>query len=130
MPHQIIEYSKNLDAEFDIDELVDVLHDAAVSLDFLPTGGIRTRAAGREHVQIADGHPDNAFIHVTLRIASGRTDEQKQTAGDHLFGALADFVAEVFERRPLALSFEIQDLDPAFRWKQNNIRDYMKRRGN
>ena len=129
MPHQIIEYSKNLDAEFDIDELIRALHDAAASLDFLPTGGIRTRAAGREHFRIADGHADNAFIHVTLRIASGRTDEQKQMAGEHLFGALGDFVANAFERRPLALSLEIQDLDPGFRWKRNNIRGYMEERG-
>lgn len=128
MPHQIIEYSKNLDAVLDIDELVHALHDAAVSLDFLPTGGIRTRAVGRDHVRIADAHPDNAFIHVALRIASGRTAEQKQQAGEHLFATLQRFVDDVYRQLPLALSFEVLDLDPEFRWKENNIRDYMAKR--
>lgn len=130
MPHQIIEYSKNLDADIDIDELVRALHETAVSLDSLPTGGIRTRAVRRDHCRIADGHADNAFINVTLRIAGGRTAEQKREAGEKLFSSLTRFVEDIYQTRPLALSFEIQEIDPEFRWKQGNIRDYMAKRGN
>lgn len=128
MPHQIIEYSANLDADIAIDALVRAMHDAAVNLDSLPTAGIRTRAARREHFVVADGHPDNAFINVTLRIAEGRTPEQKRQAGEALFSTLTTFVDDVYRRRPLALSFEIQQIDPETRWKAGNIRDFMARR--
>ncbi len=128
MPHQIIEYSANLDAEFAIDDLVRALHDTAVSLDSLPTGGIRTRAVRRDHFLVADGHADNAFINVTLRIAQGRTAEQKKAAGEALFETLRRFVDSVYRRRPMALSLEIQEIDPETRWKQGNIRDYMASR--
>lgn len=130
MPHQIIEYSANLDAEIDIDELVRAMHETAVALDSLPTGGIRTRAVRREHFLVADGHPDNSFINVTLRIAQGRTADQKREAGEALFAALTRFVERVYRRRPMALSFEIQEIDPDTRWKQGNIRDHMARRAN
>lgn len=128
MPHQTIEYSANLDAEFAIDDLVRAMHDTAVSLDSLPTGGIRTRASRREHFLVADGHADNAFINVTLRIAQGRTAEEKTAAGEALFATLQRFVDAVYQRRPLALSLEIQEIDPQTRWKKGNIRDYMARR--
>ena len=128
MPHQIIEYSANLDANLDIDALVKALHETAVGIDALPTAGIRTRAARREHYQIADGHPDNAFINVTLRIARGRTSEQKQSAGAALFATLQEFVESLYQEKPLALSYEIQEIDPAARWKQGNIREFMAKR--
>lgn len=130
MPHQIVEYSGNLDSDIDIDELLGALHEAAVGLDVLPTAGIRTRAVRRDYYRIADGNEDNAFINVTLRIAAGRTPEQKKEAGDKLFDTLKRFVDEIYSTRPLALSFEIQEIDPEFRWKQGNIRDFMAKRCN
>jgi len=128
MPHQIIEYSANLGARIDIDELVAVMHDAAASIEVLPVGGLRTRAVEREHYRVADGHKDNAFINVVLRIAPSRTFEEKKAAGETLFRALCDFLEPTFESSPLAISYEIQEIDADLRWKQNNIRRYMDER--
>jgi 5-carboxymethyl-2-hydroxymuconate isomerase len=127
MPHQIIEYSANLEADFDIDTLVQTMHDAAVGLDALPIGGIRTRAARRDVFRVADSHPDNTFINVTLRIAP-RPPEIKKEVGEQLFNALRQFVQRVFDERPMALSLEIQEIDAEFRWKHSNIRDYLAQR--
>jgi 5-carboxymethyl-2-hydroxymuconate isomerase len=128
MPHQIIEYSANLDADMNIDELVAALHVTAAGIDALPIGGLRTRAQRRDHFRIADGHADNAFISVILRIAAGRTLEVRQDAGERLFGTLCDFVAPIFDKRPLSLSYEVQEIAPDTRWKQSNIRDYLAER--
>ena len=127
MPHQIIEYSANLEADLDIDTLVQTMHDAAVGLDALPIGGIRTRAARRDVFRVADSHPDNTFINVTLRIAP-RPPEIKKEVGEQLFNALRQFVQRVFDERPMALSLEIQEIDAEFRWKHSNIRDYLAQR--
>ena len=128
MPHQVIEYSANLDDSLDIDGLVGALHETAVSIDALPTGGIRTRAARREVFRIADGHPDNTFINVTLRIAEGRPLDVQKATGQKLFDELNRYVAEIYQNRPIALSFEIQEIKPDTRWKKSNIRDYMASR--
>ena len=128
MPHQIIEYSANLGSRIDIDALVSALHETAAGIDALPLGGLRTRAVAREHYQIADGHPDNAFINVMLRLAPGRSKDVRRAAGETLFGALCDFLAPTFSASPLSISYEIQEIDAELRWKQNNLRDYMAQR--
>lgn len=129
MPHQTIEYSANLDADIDIEELVAAMHDTAVAIDALPIGGIRTRAARRDHYRIADSHPDNTFINVTLRVAP-RSPEVKKDAGETLFQTLRDFIQPIFDKRPMSLSLEIQEIDPENRWKHSNIRDYLAKRAN
>ena len=48
MPHQVIEYSANIESEVDVVELLTAMHEAAAGLDALPTAGIRTRAAKRD----------------------------------------------------------------------------------
>lgn len=127
MPHQIIEYSANLDRHLDIEALVEAMHATAASLDALPLGGIRTRAARRDVFRISDSHPDNTFINVTLRVAP-RTPEVKAEVGERLFATLREFVQPVFDEIPMALSLEITEIDAEFRWKHSNIRDYMEQR--
>lgn len=128
MPHQIIEYSANLERLVDIDELVRVLHETAAGIDVLPVGGLRTRAVARQHYRIADGHPDNLFVNIVLRIAPGRPFDAQKAAGETLFRAATDFLAPVFSKWPLAISYEIQELNADLRWKQNNLRDYLAKR--
>jgi 5-carboxymethyl-2-hydroxymuconate isomerase len=129
MPHQIIEYSENLEDFLDIDELVDSMHTAAIALDDLPLGGIRTRAERREIFRVADGHPANMFINVTLRVAP-RPPEVKKEVGEKLFAALRRFIQPVFDEQPIAVSFEIVEIDADFRWKHSNIREYLAKRAN
>ena len=128
MPHQIIEYSQNLAERLDIDELIDVMHSAAAKIDALPIGGLRTRGVPRERYRIADGHADNAFISVLLRIAPGRPPEVRKSAGEALFATLCDYLEPTFGSSPLSIAYEIQELDADMRWKRSNIRDYMAER--
>ena len=128
MPHQIIEYSANMEPELDIEGLVEALHETAADIEALPLGGLRTRAVAREHYRIADGHPDNAFINVVLRLAPGRAFDVRKAAGEKLFQALCDYLEPIYSTTPLAISYEIQELDADLRWKKNNLRDYISQR--
>ena len=128
MPHQIIEYSANLDDVIDDDAMVAAMHEAASGVEAFPLAGLRTRAVARQHFRIADNHPDNAFVHAVMRIARGRTLEVRQAAGKELFAALCEFLEPVQSGSPLAISYEIQEIDPEQRWNRNNLRDYLARR--
>lgn len=130
MPHQIIEYSENLTSVLHIEELIDVLHETAATVEAFPLAALRTRAVCRSDYQIADNHPDNGFVHVVLRIAQGRPLEVRQAAGEKLFKALCDFLEPLQSSSPLAISFEMQEIDPELRWKKNNLREYLGRRAN
>ena len=130
MPHQIIEYSTNLESLVDIQYLVDSLHENAMAIDGLPLGGLRTRAVPREHYQVADQHPDNAFVHMILKLGYGRSEEKKKAFGETIFKALCDLLEPISSNSPLAISFEIQEIDAVLTWKKNNLRDYIHKRRN
>lgn len=128
MPHQIVEYSANLEARINIRELIETLHETAASIEGFPRGGLRTRAARREHYRIADGHPDNQFLHLTWKLGHGRSEEIRREAGERMFAVLCEFLEPVSNTSPLAISFEIQEIHPKLTFKKNNLREYMAER--
>lgn len=128
MPHQIVEYSSNLESKVDIPALVTLLHETAASIEAFPRAALRTRVARRDQYCIADRDPENAFVHVLLRIAAGRSPEVKKAAGDKLFDALCEFLAPLQAMSPLGISFEIQEIDPVFRWKRNNTAAWLQKK--
>ncbi len=129
MPHIIIEYTANLEPALQLPALIEALHKVAAGIEAFPLAGLRTRAERRDHYLIADGHPDNAFIHLSLRIAHGRTIEVRKAAGDLLFETLCRELQPLVEQRPLALSFEISEIDSVLNYKGGNIREYLAKRG-
>ncbi len=128
MPHQIIEYSDNLESMMDTQLLIDGMHKAAAETDGLPLGGLRTRVAVRNRYEIADQSPENAFVHVILKLGHGRPEEIRQGFGDRLFPILCELLDPVTAKHPLAISFEIQEIHPRLTWKQSNLREHMARR--
>jgi 5-carboxymethyl-2-hydroxymuconate isomerase len=130
MPHLIVEYSANLEPALDIRGLVEALHEAALETGVFPIGGIRTRAAKRDIYRIADGHDDNAFIHVQARIGAGRTAEVRQKAAHHIFARLKAETADVFANRPLGLTLEIVEIDAVGSLKHSNLHEIVAARRN
>jgi 5-carboxymethyl-2-hydroxymuconate isomerase len=128
MPHLIIEYSANLDTALDIPALVKAVHKAALETGVFPIGGLRTRAARRDVYTVADGHPDNGFIHVQARIGHGRPPDVRETAAAHLFAAVKDATAQAFATRPLGLTLEMVEVDPVGSMKHNNLHDIVAAR--
>jgi 5-carboxymethyl-2-hydroxymuconate isomerase len=128
MPHIICEYSTNLDDKIRIDTLLEVLHSAMMRTGAAEIAGLRTRAAPRDDFRIADHDPANAFVNVTIRVAKGRPPETRRLIAETVFGAAEKHLAGVFATTPLALSVEVQEIDPEFRIHTSNIRDWMKTR--
>lgn len=124
MPHLIYEITDNLaTAEADIPGLLrksnQVLIDQA---GVYPTGGIRSRVIWLRDYCVADGsQPSDAFVHATLKIGAGRSDEARKKTGDELFAMLSEHFAACFDRHGVALSMEIAEFSEAGTWKKNNI---------
>lgn len=127
MPHLNIEYSANLESALDIQALVDRIHETALETGIFPLGGVRTRAEARRYYRIANGDPRAGYIHLMVRIGSGREFETRRAAGDRIFAALCDFTQEVFDTQPLALSFELHEIPPDMAWRKNNLHDLLKK---
>lgn len=126
MPHFILEYSSNLSPELDVAALFKTLHRTAVDTGVFPLAGIRFRGRRCDEYLVADGNPANAFVHLELKMGHGRTPEVRRDAGAKLFATLCEFLAPVFARRPLAISFDIGELHPELSYKKNNLHDRLK----
>jgi 5-carboxymethyl-2-hydroxymuconate isomerase len=127
MPHLNIEYSANLESAIDIDALVRRIHETALGTGIFPLGGVRTRAEPRYHFRIADGRDDAAYIHMIVRIGPGRDAETRRKAGQAIFDALCEATAQVYDERPLALSFELHEIPPDMAWRKNNLHALIER---
>lgn len=128
MAHIVIEHSENLRGRLDVPQLVQALHQAALGTGIFPIGGLRTRAYATGCYCIADGHPENAFVHVSVRVGHGRDRATQRAACERIFAAACDHLAPLFEATPLAISVEMAELDPELSLKKNNIHEHVKRR--
>jgi 5-carboxymethyl-2-hydroxymuconate isomerase len=128
MPHLIVEYSANLETDLDMPVLARALHEAALATGIFPIGGCRTRLARRDVYVIGDGHPDNRFVHVEVRIGMGRPPDVRQQAAQQIFKALEGATAEVFAAHPLGLTLQIVEIDPVGSLKHNNLHDIIAAR--
>lgn len=123
MPHVIVEYSANIEAEIAPQRLVEELHQAALASGIAEPVAVRTRLMRREHFRVGDGAPENAFVHIDIRARKGRTLEQKKAAVQALYDQANKTLDAVFRARPLALTVEIHEIDPETRLLRNGMRE-------
>lgn len=97
MPHIQIDYSPNLAARLDVAGLCHVLRDASMATGVQPLAGIRVRATACDHVVIADGNRDHAFMDISIRLRAGRTPEDKARATAMIPPAAEGFCAGVMQ---------------------------------
>ena len=110
MPHIIVEYSSNLDNAMDVQGLLDALHQAMIESGAAPLPGIRTRAARREHYCVADRDPENAFVHIIVRMREGRPKEVYQKVGEMIMAAAEKSLERTLEQHPMQLSLEMHEI--------------------
>ena len=128
MAHIIIEYSANLRGRLDVDGFLRAVHEAALATGVFPVGGIRTRAYEAQHYVIADASPDNAFVHISLKVGHGRDLETRRRACEAIFEVACRQLAAVYEQLLLGIALEMQEIDPVLTFKKNNLHEHVKRR--
>ena len=130
MPHVIVEYSANIEDKIRVPALLAALHETMDQTRIAEIAGLRTRAERRDQFRIADNHPANGFVAITIRIARGRTVETRKMVLETITAAVNKHLEAVFANTPLSLSVEVQEIDPEMRINWGNIRDWMKTREN
>jgi 5-carboxymethyl-2-hydroxymuconate isomerase len=127
MPHLVILYTPNLDADADMSGLCRKLANAMLSVrdedgkKVFPTGGVRVLAYPASHFAVADGARDYAFVYLHLRIGRGRSEVVKRRVGDSL-GATARLHFEPYmERRPTGVTLQIDEGHEVFDFKHSTL---------
>lgn len=125
MAHFQIDYSPNLEQRLDIAGLCRVIRDAAVESGVFPVAGIRVRATACSHVVMADGHPDHAFLDISIRLRGGREMDAKKSATDLIFSAAERYCQALMSSSSFMLSLEMRDIDPELSPRASSIRQYL-----
>ncbi len=127
MPHLVILYTKNLDADTDMTALCRKLADTMLACRdeaggvVFPVGGTRVFAYPAAHHAVADGSGDHAFCWFNLRIARGRSEATHKASGDALVATAREHFAPVLARRPVGLTFNIDEGPEVFDGKFGNL---------
>ncbi|WP_119309586.1 5-carboxymethyl-2-hydroxymuconate Delta-isomerase [Cohaesibacter haloalkalitolerans] len=121
MPHLKIEYSAGLESRADMAELCQAAYQAMLKTGIFPKAGIRVRAYKADYAIVADGLPQNDFAALTLSVGAGRSTAQLKSAGDEIFAAVREALAQPLATTHFALSLEIRVINPDLSWKDTPI---------
>ena len=127
MPHLVILYTANLDAESDMQALCRELCDTMLEQrdeageQVFPTAGTRVLAYPAPHYAVADGQRDYAFVYLNLRMTAGRSGSVKEQIGQALLARVKAHFGPLFERRHIGLTLQIDDGAETFNARHSNI---------
>lgn len=121
MPHFIVEYSSNLARSHDLGKLGELIRDVAVETGVFPLSGVRVRFHPSELYVIADGHRDNAFMSIIVRLGEGRDMETKQRAGQMIYDAVCEFFKAELAGGHFMLSLDLQEIISDVSYKKNTV---------
>jgi 5-carboxymethyl-2-hydroxymuconate isomerase len=133
MPHLVVLYTGNLDAESDLSALCRSLADAMLTVRdesdqrVFPIGGVRVLAYPAAHFAVADGERDYAFVYLNLRMGRGRSEAVVQSVGEIVLAAAKAHFEPVFARRYIGMTLQIDQGQEVFDAKHSNIHPLFKK---
>ena len=86
MPHCIVEYSNEIEKSVEPAQLINAVYQGALKSDLFEDEDIKTRSIAFENYQ--SGSIKKAFVHVTVKILSGRNSEQKKKLANLILSQL------------------------------------------
>jgi 5-carboxymethyl-2-hydroxymuconate isomerase len=127
MPHLVILYTGNLEAQTDMTALCRRLADAMLgvrdeySQQVYPTGGVRVLAYPAAHYAVADGVRDYAFVYLNLRMGRGRSAAVVERAGEALLTTAKAHFEPLFATRYIGITLQIDEGPEVFDAKHSTI---------
>jgi 5-carboxymethyl-2-hydroxymuconate isomerase len=144
MPHLVILYTGQLDAEVHMTTLCRQMADAMLTVQdengqaVFPTGGTRVLAYPAPHYAVADGgaagqaaglydpNPHGgsgnyAFVYLNVRMGRGRSEATQQRAGQTLVEVAKAFFAPVMAKRHIGITLQIDVGPEVFDAKLSNL---------
>jgi 5-carboxymethyl-2-hydroxymuconate isomerase len=136
MPHLVILYTSQLDAETNMSSLCRTLANTMLAVrdeddrQVFPTGGTRVLAYPAAHHAVADGGAagraaggdgDYAFVYLNLRMGRGRSAATHRAVGDVLLLATQSHFQPLFSRRHIGITLQIDEGQEVFDAKHSNL---------
>jgi len=127
MPHLVILYTGNLEAEVDMGLLARALADTMIAQRddagqaVFPMGGTRVLAYPAPHFTVADGSGNFGFVYLNLRMGRGRSEAVHQQAGAALVATARAHFSPLLAQRAVGITLQIDVGDEVFNGKLGNL---------
>lgn len=105
MPHFVIEYSRDVEDHYDIKKVMQIAYESGVKSGVMQAVDIKVRAKPYDHYRMLND--DDSFVHTTVFLLAGRTDEQKEHVALTLRKNLTNYLTQI-----TAVSIDIRDMNP------------------
>lgn len=113
MPHVVLEYGRGIEIKEDLQDLFVAISDALV--EGLPTKMESCKfRAYKPKRQLIGGKADQEFIHLEIRILSGREKLVIERTGSLVIQTMKDFLEKHKYPQGIDLSLEIVELSPFY----------------
>lgn len=123
MPQITIEYSHNAPDHVDMEALMLLVHETVRSSGLFAKGnGIRSRLVSHQVFRFGNGERENAFVEIRLRIAHGRSDQQRTALGAAIFEAARTLAQSALANAPFCISVDIEEINPVGAFTDNNLK--------
>lgn len=104
MPHFVIEYSREITKAVDIHQLMDIVFSAASESGVMQADDIKVRAMPYDYYRLQK--QGDTFVHITVSLLDGRSDQQKERVSLLVREALSQFMPEV-----TSISIDVRDMN-------------------
>jgi 5-carboxymethyl-2-hydroxymuconate isomerase len=104
MPHFVIEYAREIEQLIDLSKLLKITYQIGASSGLMMPEDIKVRAHPYDNYRM-EGTKDT-FVHTTIFLLEGRTDEQKEKLSTSLRSEQANLMPSV-----TAISIDIRDMN-------------------
>jgi len=136
MPHLVILYTGQLDAEVNMTTLCRQMADAMLTVQdeegkqVFPTGGTRVLAYPAPHFAVAEGGAagiaaggdgDYAFVYLNLRMGRGRTQATQQRAGETLLDVAKVFFSPLMTCKHIGVTLKVDVGQEVFDAKHSSL---------
>lgn len=108
MPHLILEYTKNLDAEIKSKQLLEKTHWVMLDSGLFNPEAVKSRTRCLEEHLLGTKKEGTSFIHIAVALLEGRTLEQKKELSKAISACIKSEFANLG-----SVSVEIRDMDKA-----------------
>jgi len=113
MPHCIIEYAQSVESVVSADVLMNTVYKGTVKSGLFSASDIKVRAIAYRDYMSGDENAEQCFVHVCLKILSGRTLEQRTALSQSVLQELSELFTE-----SISLTVEVVDMEKVSYAKQ------------
>lgn len=104
MPHFVIEYSRDVEENYDIAKVMKIAFDSGVESAVMQAADIKVRARPYDHFRLLN--EGDSFLHVSVFMLAGRSDDQKEHVALILRENLQFYLIDV-----TSVSIDIRDMN-------------------